>query len=304
MPRVSAHARYELMFKDKAGLRDAIGALRRRYGAHAALKVNLPNKDKSDDILSWIDAVRALEGGDDIDIVPHYSMKNNYHRDVNAVLTKLETFARTCTTRGTKRCLLVTGSGDRKLDSVEALRRLGMDRAFKRDVVQDGGFKFECAFNPYFPEKSELDREFERLEKKLNSGLVGGLWLQIGSDCDALDAALVRIKNMSVKNADAPLRLHGSVFMPSKQLLAQMKFRPWRGVFLSEEWLESVENAERVTMKQLEIFTRHGVHPLIESGLVTDAQFDQCEQLLVAYHKHNKRARAEDEDDANTTYTT
>ena len=291
---MSAHARYELMFKDAAGLRAAVGALRRRSGPSAALKVNLPNKNKADDILSWMDAVRA-EGGDDIDIVPHYSMKNNAHRDANEGMKKLETFARKCaTSRGTKRVLLVTGSGDRKLDAVEALRRLGMDRAFKREVVRDCGFTFECAFNPYFQEKSDMDREFERLEAKLKSGLVGGLWLQIGSDCDALDAALIRIKDMTAKNADAPLRLHGSVFMPSKQLLAQMKFRPWRGVFLSEEYLSSVENAERVTMKQLEIFARHGVQPLIESALISDAQFDQSERLLAAFHNEKKRARDED----------
>lgn len=31
------------------------------------------------------------------------------------------------------------------------------------------------------------------------------------------------------------VQLHGSIFLPSKQLLAQQRFRPWRGVFLSQE---------------------------------------------------------------------
>ena len=39
----------------------------------------------------------------------------------------------------------------------------------------------------------------------------------------------------------------GSVFLPSRKLLAQMKFRPWNGVFLSDEYLGSVEAATAIT---------------------------------------------------------
>ncbi len=39
----------------------------------------------------------------------------------------------------------------------------------------------------------------------------------------------------------------GSLLIPSKRLLAQMKFRPWKGVFLSEEYLSDVEAADTIT---------------------------------------------------------
>ena len=71
-----ARVRYELFFKDVAQLKTSLQSLRAR--GRAVTRVNLPNKDKGDDIVSWVDAVR--ECGETIDCVPHFSMKNNYER--------------------------------------------------------------------------------------------------------------------------------------------------------------------------------------------------------------------------------
>lgn len=46
-----------------------------------------------------------------------------------------------------------------------------------------------------------------------------------------------------------------------------MKFRPWNGVFLSKEFLSSVEKAEEITIQILSIYAQHGVIPLLESNI-------------------------------------
>ena len=89
--RGMAHARvrYELFFKDVAQLKTSLQSLRAR--GRAVTRVNLPNKDKGDDIISWVDAVR--ECGETIDCVPHFSMKNNYERDSTRAAERLKRFA-------------------------------------------------------------------------------------------------------------------------------------------------------------------------------------------------------------------
>ena len=46
-----------------------------------------------------------------------------------------------------------------------------------------------------------------------------------------------------------------------------MKFRPWNGVFLSKEFLSSVEKAEEITVEILKIYAHHGVIPVLESNI-------------------------------------
>ena len=70
-------------------------------------------------------------------------------------------------------------------DSVEMLRRLGMDRAWKRE---HSSFRFDVAFNPYFPETKDLERRGDRARRRNSQlGWCSGVWFQIGTDLDALE---------------------------------------------------------------------------------------------------------------------
>ena len=53
-------------------------------------------------------------------------------------------------------------------------------------------------------------------EDKLSSGLVDSIWLQIGSDLEALRAGLEFLRD-----AAGDIRIYGSVFVPSRQLLSR-----------------------------------------------------------------------------------
>lgn len=68
--------------------------------------------------------------------------------------------------------------------------------------------------------------------------------------------------------------------MPTKQLLAQMRFRPWNGVYLSEEYLASVERAEQITHCILTQYHDAGVVPLVESRVTSAAELRRVERML------------------------
>ena len=283
--------RYEAFFKDESGLRRSLKFLLSKSEG-SVIDVNLPNKAKTDDVLSWLDAIEKdeeLRGR--VRAIAHYSMKNNYLGNAEARVRRVKSFAKGVASRGGDRALLVSGSGSRVSDTVEILRRLSSDREWKRER---GSFAFDVAFNPYFPEAADLARERERLALKLKSNMVRGVWFQIGCDLNALEAGIESARAIA-GDAGTEVELFGSVFLPTKSLLARMKFRPWAGVYLSEEYLSSVESAERITKAQLEVFARHGVTQLIESPILTDADFAQCQRLL-GVSSGTKRARETKDD--------
>lgn len=59
-----------------------------------------------------------------------------------------------------------------------------------------------------------------------------------------------------------------------------MRFRPWNGVFLSEEYLSSVEAAEAITERLLDAYACHGVVPLVESAVKSKGELSHVQELL------------------------
>ncbi|KAI3428171.1 hypothetical protein D9Q98_006552 [Chlorella vulgaris] len=77
-----------------------------------------------------------------------------------------------------------------------------------------------------------------------------------------------------------PVRVYGSVLVPSKKQLAAMKFRPWGGVFLSDEYLSSVEAADAITRRLVGVYADQGVLPLVETAVEGEADVTRVRQLL------------------------
>lgn len=77
------------------------------------------------------------------------------------------------------------------------------------------------AFNPYIEDPAEAAEERKRLEKKLQTGLVAGVYLQTGSALDRLEDGLVHlqrcIQQHKASNATHEVAMHGSVFLPTKR---------------------------------------------------------------------------------------
>ena len=171
------------------------------------------------------------------------------------------------------KCLLISGSGDRKFDTVELLKALTLPPGSRPEIG--------VAFNPFFPDRAERQRERARLRLKLGTGAVSSVWLQHGSDVFLLAEALDFISTIKRESQLPHLRLYGSVFLPSRKLLAQMKFRPWNGVFLSEGFLSSVEAAEAITRQIGIIYHAHGVELLLESSISKPEEWAAAVRLCV-----------------------
>jgi hypothetical protein len=123
-----SHVRFELFFKDPSGLRALLPFLR----AHGIQRVNLPNKNQGDDLVS---AVRDLQAAGIRDVCVHYSVKNQLKKNtleaghahlsdfMQQVGQQAETSGRTG--GGEVSILLVTGSGKKKaFNTVSALESL------------------------------------------------------------------------------------------------------------------------------------------------------------------------------------
>ncbi|KAL6765457.1 hypothetical protein V8C86DRAFT_800520 [Haematococcus lacustris] len=172
------------------------------------------------------------------------------------------------------------------------------------------------AFNPYLPDQAGQQAvERQRLRSKLETGLVAGVYVQIGSDLARLQSGLAFLRAAATElrlrltpalpqsdplpiagsaavaaqglthsgPGEGELQLLGSVLLPSRKLLAQMRFRPWSGVLLSEEYLGSVEAAEAITREVVRIYARHGVTPLIESSVRSASELQPVLDLMSLY---------------------
>jgi hypothetical protein len=280
--------RLELFFKSPSDLRlNTLPFLRAHH--HLFRGVNITNKSKDDDLLESVSILQ--QELPNLDVCVHYSIKFNYFRSPAVTQTRLTAFLESLETRNNREStcsvLLVSGSGKRKgLDSLSALENL---TATGRPATARG-VPIYIAFNPYLQKPEDLEIERDRLKAKLMTDRVAGVYLQMGTDLTALEAGLDYLENFfentalnsfesSVGNTSS-VEIYGSVFVPSKRLLAQMKFRPWNGVFLSEKYLNSVEEAEAITSSLLEIYKKRGVIPLVETAVKTEAEMKHVITLL------------------------
>lgn len=256
--------RVELFVKDTPSLIKQACAL----VACGASGLNLPQKSSSWVQTEALHALRssALPEAAFREVCPHYSLKFNYGGSPARTLDAFEAFCREAHALNVRQILLVSGSGSRRLDAVACLRGL---RLRPEDAPEIG-----VAFNPYAGAG-----ERARLEAKIGTGWVSSVWLQIGDDLDALRDGLRFLRELDA-GRPRPLRLYGSVLLPSPQLLAQFRFRPWAGVSLSPAYLSSVPAAEAATRAVLGEYAEAGVRPLLESAVRSEAEWARARALL------------------------
>ena len=80
------------------------------------------------------------------------------------------------------------------------------------------------AFNPFFPDNKDYEEEKARLAQKLETGVCNKVYLQFGTDISRLRTALHYLAELQERH---PKRFEvcGSVFLPTRKLIAQQKFR-------------------------------------------------------------------------------
>jgi hypothetical protein len=236
--------RIELFFKTEHELRDRV----RLLSGEGYDAFSLVNKNAGDEMLTWLDICFAEVPHARVCV--HYSLRYNKGKGLDAkdaTFQRFQAHLDTLETRGyghRAEILLVSGSGPKTpLDSVQCLEKLAQETSGSKSKQGQRGTSLGVAFNPYYEDSAQSESERARLRRKLATRQVETVFLQFGSDLQLLKSSLEWLRGeLEVQ----PVRIVGSLFLPNKQLIAQQRFRPWNGVFLSEDYLSGPERAEAI----------------------------------------------------------
>ena len=268
--------RMEISFKSY----DELHSILSFYHKNDLNKINIPCKYslRKDFLLNSIKMAR--EDFPDMDIIPHFSILYQFRRTRINTQTYLSEFLHVVKYLGCKQVLLISGPQKRStLDSVSALSSLKNNPLFP---ITD--FSIGVAFNPFLP-FSQFQEEVSRLEKKLKSGLVTSIWIQFGTDIKLLESRIeiLKVLILSIVKANSEIldiSLFGSILIPSKQFLSRFKYRPWKGVFCSNQFLESVDFANNLIIQLLKTYRQNQICPIIENNIRTEDQLQSLNILL------------------------
>ena len=113
--------------------------------------------------------------------------------------------------------------------------------------------------------------ERERFDRKLSSGLINSIWFQYGTDIKELQNEVDYIKKVAKYEK---INLFGSLLIPSKQFIARFKFRPWKGVHISEKFLCSIDNFCDFTRDLVQFYEGNNITPIIETDFASPDKLD------------------------------
>ena len=267
--------RFEISFKTFDELRQILSF----YERNNIYKINIPCKNslKKDFLLESIKI--SKQEFPNIDIIPHFSIQHEFKKNrINTQDSFLE-FLKVIFDVGCTNVLLVSGSQKRStLDSVSILSIIKDKALFTNQDISIG-----VAFNPYLPGHL-FEQEILRLDRKLQSGLVSSIWIQFGTDCKLLRSKIELLLNIISKTNNnskiSKINIFGSILIPSKQFLSRFKFRPWKGVYCSREFLESIDYANNLIIELLKTYKHYDISPIIETNTSTADQLEKFKMIL------------------------
>ena len=261
--------RVEISFKDLEQLKKKIDFLLNKD----IYKINIPCKGliKKDFLLEVIKYIGI--NYKELEVIYHYSLFHQFSKNQENSFNDLLKFISLSRAYDNKEILLVSGS--RKKNNFEVTNIL--------NKLKDQDIKFGVAYNPYFIKNIDISLERNNLIKKVNSGLVNSIWLQFGSNLQALKKEIKFIKKNITDQSkffNSEIKVYGSILVPSKQFLAQFKFRPWRGVYLTQDFLNSLEYSNSITKEIYRLYSRNNIIPLVETECCTVKQFNKVKNLF------------------------
>ena len=309
----TAAPRIELFFSSTEELRKRITLLKSK----GVTSFNLVNKSNRDDILQSVQIIQQefQDDNDDpaVSVCAHYSMKYNKSRKKDGAFLQLKDYVEHMNELNNPQnneILFITGSGPKgKLCSLTALQRLQQESISISPSVA-------VAFNPFFPNPQDYDEEVRRLTQKLETGIVSKVYLQFGADLEKLQSALQMLTTLQSTTTTKQFEICGSIFLPTKQLIAQQKFRPWNGVFLNDEFLSSEDGARRIVLQMMRLYKEYSAEILIEApGVRSEKDWSIVESLLkerdelmskegVDKKSEEKGGKVGRDDESNVTATT
>ena len=70
------------------------------------------------------------------------------------------------------------------------------------------------------------------------------------------------------------INLFGSLLIPSKQFTARFKFRPWKGVYISEKYLSSLDNFYDFTRDLVCFYRTNNIIPVVETDFASSEKLE------------------------------
>tara|TARA_B100000886_G_C20386162_1_gene476147 strand:- start:8 stop:811 length:804 start_codon:yes stop_codon:yes gene_type:complete len=243
--------RFELSFKNISQLENKLNFCK----SNKIRNINIPCKGpiKKELFNSTIEYISKNFKG--FNVTYHYSLYHQYSINKEKSYQDFLNFLKNSYSNRNYEILLVSGSNKKKnFDVINVLSSIKKEKNLKVELG--------IAYNPYLKKYYKVSSERERCERKISSGLINSIWFQYGTDIKVLQDE-VNYLNKEVKYEK--LNLFGSLLIPSKQFIARFKFRPWKGVYISEKYLYSLEQFYDFTSNLVCFYKNNNITPVIET---------------------------------------
>ena len=236
-------------------------------------KINIPCKGVIKKVLLNQIMEYIGENYKDLDVIYHYSLFHQFTKTKEISFVEFLNFIKKNNFYNNKEILLVSGSNKKKnFEVLDVMRNFKNEKNLKT--------YFGIAYNPYLENYYGLSGEKVRFETKISSGLVKSIWLQFGTDIKLLESEVNFLKSslkILSKNNVKNVKFYGSLLIPSRQFVSRFNFRPWKGVYISDKYLNSLENFNTFTKDLIQIYLDNDICPLIET------EFSSLEKLETIY---------------------
>ena len=252
--------RFELSFKNITQLENKLNFCK----FNGINNINIPCKGliKRDLFSSTINYIS--KNFQEFNVTYHYSLYHQYYKNKKNSYQDFLDFVKNSNSNRSYEILLVSGSNKKKnFDSINVLNNIKNEKNLN--------IKLGIAYNPYLKKYYKIISERERLENKISSGLINSIWLQFGTDIQVLKDEVAYLKQSEKYKK---LNLFGSLLIPSKQFLARFKFRPWKGVYISDKYLCSLDNFYSFTRDLVFFYRKNNITPIIETDFSSSEKLD------------------------------
>ena len=266
--------RFELSFKNISQLENKL----KFCISNKINKINIPckgviKKEFLNEIIEYIG-----ENYKELNVIYHYSIYHQYTKNRDISYLEFLNFIKKCNTYNNKEILMVSGSCKKKnFEVLDIFRDLKKEKDLKIDIG--------VAYNPYLKKYYNLNGERERLEKKISSGLTKSIWLQFGTDFKLIESEINYLKKFIINNAytnNQNVKIFGSLLIPSRQFIARFKFRPWKGVYISDKYLNSLDDFYTYTKDLVEFYLENNICPVVETDVSSIEKLEVIYNLLKA----------------------
>lgn len=193
--------------------------------------ISLPNKSKDISILDMINQIQQINPK--LTIIPYYSLKFHQKKTLDETAQEFLSLLKQLIPLHIPEILLISGVPKSKYTTLDIL-------SFIQTHYQDTYSRIAIAYNPFLLDE-ELEQENNLLTNKIKTGLISSVYLQIGIDIPTIQKAVAFIQSLQ-----ADIAIYISLMNSSPLRLAQFKYRPWKGVMVSQEYLASSQRAQEI----------------------------------------------------------